>query len=82
MAPEQKQNAEKPTEDTQQEGFNPSELGQQSIYEGPTDMMRRMLRGNEAEGDPDTRDVAGATDFKDIDEAREDQDTVPRDKNA
>ena len=66
-------------ESTRREGFDADELGKQSIYEGETEMQRRMRRGDETEGDPDARDVAGATDVKDTDEARRDRDTPHHD---
>lgn len=65
-------------DDTEREGFNPEELGQASSYEGETEMAQRMRRGDESEGDPDSRDTAGATRFKDTEEGRTDRDTVPR----
>ncbi len=34
-------------------------------------VLRQTLRGDETEGDPDSRDVAGATDFKDTPQGRE-----------
>jgi len=34
-------------------------------------ILRQTLRGDETKGDPDSRDVAGATDFKDTPHGRE-----------
>ena len=65
-------------ENPQREGFTPDELGEQSIYEGETEMQSRILRGDEAKADPSTRDVAGATDVKDTDAGRTDRDTPHR----
>lgn len=47
------------------------ELGEESSYEGETDMKRRVRRGDESKGDPDTRDVAGAPSVGETPEARE-----------
>ncbi len=58
--------------------LTPEEIGEQSIYEGETDARRRMRRGDESEGDPDERDVAGATALRDTEEGRTDRDTRPR----
>ncbi|MDQ3254116.1 MAG: hypothetical protein M3R15_09440 [Acidobacteriota bacterium] len=71
-----KQNADKPSADAQQDSLNAEEIGAASIYDDSTDAMRQMRRGNEAEGDPDTRDVAGTPDFKDTEEGRAEKDTV------
>lgn len=37
----------------------------------PDDTMRQTLRGDETKGDPDSRDVAGATKFEDTPHGRE-----------
>jgi len=34
-------------------------------------ILRQTLRGDETKGDPDSRDVAGATDFEDTPQGRE-----------
>ena len=56
------------------EGWSAEDLGEQSSYEGTTEMSRRLRRGNEAAGDPDARDVAGAIPKEDTPHGRE----VPR----
>jgi hypothetical protein len=56
------------------ENWTAEELGEQSSYEGETQMGRRLARGDETVGDPDSRDTAGAVDTKDTSHAREDQD--------
>ncbi len=71
-----KQDADKPGADAQQNGLSAEEIGAASIYDDSTDAMRQMRRGNEAEGDADTRDVAGASDFSDTEEGRTEKDTV------
>ena len=43
----------------------------QGSYQEPDDSLRRTLRGDETKGDPDDRDVAGATNFKDTAHGRE-----------
>lgn len=47
------------------------ELGEESSYEGKTEMKRRVRRGDESKGDPDARDVAGAPSVGETPEARE-----------
>ncbi len=66
-------------ENPQQDNFNAEELGEQSIYEDTTDMLRQMSRGDETKGDPDSRDAAGARHPKDTEEGRQDRDTIKRD---
>lgn len=43
----------------------------QGSYQEPDDSLRRTLRGDETKGNPDDRDVAGATNFKDTAHGRE-----------
>ncbi|MBA2645278.1 MAG: hypothetical protein H0U81_00640 [Pyrinomonadaceae bacterium] len=52
------------------------ELGEQSAYQGPTEMQQQILRGDETKGDPNARDTAGATDPNDTTQEREDRDTT------
>jgi molecular chaperone GrpE len=59
---------------------SPEELGRASIYEGETEMQRRIDRGSEqddAQGkdDADDRDTAGAPPRSDVPEERDEQDT-------
>ena len=81
---EQKQSADKDAApgQVQQDGFTAEELGQASIYDDQTTIAQQMRRGDESKREPDGRDVVGATDFKDIEEGRTDQDTVPHNKNT
>ena len=37
----------------------------------PDGVLRQTLRGDETSGDPDTRDIAGATEYKDTPHGRE-----------
>lgn len=74
MTNEQKQDADQ-SGGTVQEGFSSDELGQQSSYDDATTMQRQIQRGDETKGDPNQRDHAGATDFKDTEEGRTDRDT-------
>lgn len=53
-----------------------AELGEQSSYQGPTEMQQQISRGDETKGDPDARDTAGAVNQNDTPEEREDQDTA------
>ncbi len=67
-------------EKTERENFNAEELGEQSAYEGETEMGSRMRRGDESKGDPASRDIAGSTHLKDTEEGRTDRDTTSRDR--
>ena len=64
--------------DAKKEGWNAEELGEQSSYEGVTEISRRLRRGDETRGDPDARDVAGATPDEDSPNEREVRDTPQR----
>ena len=64
--------------DAKREGWTAEELGEQSSYEGETEMGRRLRRGDETVGDADARDVAGDIPVGETPEAREDQDTLRR----
>lgn len=44
---------------SEREGWSAEELGEESSYEGTTELGRRLRRGDETAGDPDERDVAG-----------------------
>ncbi len=69
-------------ENPQQDGFTAEELGEASIYEDATQMAQQMRRGDESKGDPNERDITGATHFKDTEEGRTDKDTVPHAKDT
>lgn len=71
-----------PEEDSKSDELTPQEIGEQSIYEGETEMQSRILRGDESQGDPDSRDVAGATAVRDTEEERTDRDTHHRDSES
>lgn len=72
----QKQSGDADTTDTARDGFTAEELGQASIYDDPTQIAQQMRRGDESQGDPNERDVVGATNFKDLEEGRTDRDTT------
>ena len=55
-------------------GWSAEDLGEQSSYEGTTEMSRRLRRGDETAGNPDARDVAGAVPDKDTPHGREGRD--------
>ena len=80
----QKQSADKDqgSQQVQQDNFTAEELGQASIYDDPTVIAQQMRRGDESKSDPNSRDVVGATDLKDIEEGRTDQDTAPHNKST
>ncbi|HLM56014.1 MAG TPA: hypothetical protein VK422_07765 [Pyrinomonadaceae bacterium] len=71
-----------PEEDSKSDELTAEEIGEQSIYEGETEMQSRILRGDESQGDPDSRDVAGATAVRDTPEERTDRDTQHRDSES
>jgi hypothetical protein len=52
-----------------------SEIAEESAYEGESEMKRRVLRGDETEGDADERDVAGSVESKDTWQGREEAKT-------
>ena len=68
-----KQDARRDSEVSQskKEGWSAEELGEQSSYEGTTEISRRLRRGDESVGDPNARDVAGAIPEKDMPHGRE-----------
>lgn len=61
--------------DVKKEGWSAEELGEQSSYEGTTEISRRLRRGDETAGDPNARDVAGAIPEEDTPHGREARDT-------
>jgi hypothetical protein len=61
--------------DVKKEGWSAEELGEQSSYEGTTEIGRRLRRGDETAGDPNTRDVAGVIPEEDTPHGRELRDT-------
>lgn len=60
-------------ENVRVDNFTAAELGEASIYNDSTEMAQQMRRGDESEGDPNERDVVGATDA-----ANDDRKPVPR----
>jgi hypothetical protein len=64
-------------QDVKKDGWSAEELGQQSSYEGATEIGRRLRRGDETTGDPNARDVAGTIPEKDMPHGREIQDRPP-----
>jgi len=67
-------------EDVKKEGWSAEELGEQSSYEGTTEISRRLRRGDETRGDPNARDVAGVLPEKDTPHGREARDTSASDE--
>ena len=59
----QKQDADedRAPQSVEQDGFTAEDLGEASAYESTTEMAQMMRRGDESKGDPDNRDVVGAT---------------------
>ncbi len=56
------------------------ELHQQSSNELPDETLRRTLRGDEASGSPDDRDIAGNIDSKETPQGREEAKNDTRSK--
>lgn len=75
---QQKQSGDRDATQTAREGFTAEELGEASIYDDQTQIAQQMRRGDESEGDPDARDVVGATSVQNTNEARQDQDTTAK----
>ncbi len=65
----QKQEADedKDPETVKRDGFTAEELGEASSYTDSTEMAQQMRRGDESKGDPNDRDVVGATDAANLD---------------
>jgi len=59
----QKQDADKDKnpQTVKRDGFTAEELGEESAYESTTEMAQMMRRGDESQGDPNDRDVVGAS---------------------
>ena len=57
--------------DVARENWNTEELTEESANEGSDETVRRVLRGEEEKGNPNDRDVAGASDFEDTPQGRE-----------
>jgi hypothetical protein len=59
----QKQEADKDKDpqNVERDGFTAEELGEESAYDSTTEMAQRMRRGDETKGDPNDRDIVGAT---------------------
>ena len=51
--------------------WSADDLGEQSSYEGTTEIDQRLRRGDETAGDPNARDVAGAPPDNETPGARE-----------
>jgi hypothetical protein len=79
-ANKQKQDADwdKDPETVEQEGFTAEDLGEASSYDGTTEMAQMIRRGDETKGDPNERDVVGATNAA----TNTDNQPVPKHQNA
>jgi len=71
----QKQEADEDQDpqNVEREGFTAEELGEASSYNDTTEIAQQMRRGDETKGDPNDRDVVGATTA-----ANDDKKPVPR----
>jgi len=60
---QQKQEADedRDPQNVQRDGFTAEELGEASAYNDTTEFAQQMRRGDETIGDPNDRDVVGAT---------------------
>ncbi len=59
----QKQEADedRKQENVERDGFTAEELGEASAYNDTTEIAQQMRRGDETKGDPNDRDIVGAT---------------------
>jgi hypothetical protein len=48
-----------------------ADITDEASHRDPDGILRQTLRGDETKGDPNNRDVAGATDFEDTPHGRE-----------
>lgn len=48
-------------QNVERDGFTAQELGEESAYTDSTEIAQQMRRGDETIGDPNDRDVVGAT---------------------
>lgn len=69
----QKTDEDRDSQTVELNGFTAEELGEESAYDSTTEMAQIMRRGDESEGDPDERDVVGASNA-----AKDDRKPVPR----
>ncbi len=60
----QKQEADEDRDpkNVKKDGFTAEELGEESAYTDSTEIAQQMRRGDETKGDPNDRDVVGASD--------------------
>ncbi|MGI8555274.1 MAG: hypothetical protein ACR2LT_02815 [Pyrinomonadaceae bacterium] len=65
-----KQN-EKKVPRVDRDNWNAEKLAEESANEESDDIVRKVLRGNAARGNPNDRDVAGAPDSEDTPQGRE-----------
>ena len=63
----QKQEADEDNDpkNVERDGFTAAELGEASAYTDSTEMAQQMRRGDESQGDPNTRDAVGASNAAD-----------------
>ncbi len=62
---------EKKVPDVKRDGWSAEELAQQSVNEDSDETTRKVLRGNENQGNPNDRDIAGAADTKETPQGSE-----------
>jgi hypothetical protein len=60
-AQKQEADEDRDPENVERDNFTAEELGEASSYTDTTEMAQQMRRGDESDGDPDDRDVVGAT---------------------
>lgn len=78
---EQKQSADKDSNDETREGHGAKELGEASIYNDSTEIAQQMRRGDETKGDADERDTVGASSAE-KEENLDDRQPVPNEQSA
>lgn len=57
----QKEKEEK-LENVERQDWNAEKIAEEATNKGDDEIMRQMLRGDETQGNPDERDVAGSVD--------------------
>lgn len=61
--PKQKQDADEDNapNSVSKDGYTAGEIGEESSYNDTTETAQQIRRGDESEGNPDDRDIVGAT---------------------
>lgn len=74
-----KENEEIPN--VERQGWNAEEIADEASNKESDEIVRQMLRGDATKGDPDERDIAGATDFKNTSYGRKQTKRINNEEN-